>query len=60
MLKAAISFFLMGLFSFIFGSLGFLGVTADVGKVFLLLFFTFTVLSLLAAMVVGKSRDKFV
>lgn len=60
MLRAAIAFFVMGLFAFLLGAYEWLGMTPEVAKLFLLSFFSFSLLSLLAAMSVGKSRDRFV
>lgn len=60
MLRAAITFFVMGLITFLLGINGLLGVSFQVGKLFLLSFMVFSLFSLLAAVTLGKSRDKFV
>ena len=60
MLRAATAFFVMGVFTFILGINGLWGVTFEAGKLFLFLFLAFSLFSLLAAVTVGKTRDKFV
>lgn len=60
MLRAAIIFFLMGLLSFLFGLYGIAGVTIEVGKLLLLIFFIFAAISFVGAITVGRadSRDE--
>jgi hypothetical protein len=55
MLRAAITFFLIGLVSFLLGERGLLRVSADVGKLLLLIFFMFSALSFVAAVTVGRT-----
>lgn len=60
MLRAAIVFFVMGLFVFFLGFYGLLNVSFEGGKLFLFAFSFFSLLSFLGAIVLGKSEDQFI
>lgn len=54
MLRAAITFFLMGLLSFIFGLYDIAGVTFYAGKLLFIIFVLFAFTSFIAAITTGK------
>ena len=55
MLRAAITFFLIGLLGFVLGQRDMARISPEVGKLLLLIFFIFSALSFVAAITVGKS-----
>jgi uncharacterized membrane protein YtjA (UPF0391 family) len=57
MLKAAILFFVLGLFVFICGALGVAGVSPEVGRLFLIVFLIFSFVSFVGEVTTGKSRN---
>lgn len=54
MLRAAIIFFLLGLLSFLFSLYGIAGVTPFAGKLFIVMFSVFALISFVGAMSTGK------
>lgn len=58
MLRAAITFFLMGLLAFFFGLYGVAGVSIEIGKLLLLIFVIFAAVSFVGAITAGKSNSK--
>lgn len=58
MLKASICFFIMGLLSFLLGAGGAAGVSMEVGKVLLVVFLVFSLISFVGGITAGKTKDK--
>lgn len=56
MLRAAIVFFVLGLVAYVFGAYGFAGVSIEVGKLLLVVFLVFALVSFLAGLTTGKSN----
>lgn len=56
MLRAAITFFVLGLVAYLFGAYGFAGVSIEVGKLLLVVFLVFALVSFLAGLTTGKSN----
>ncbi|MBA2404744.1 MAG: DUF1328 domain-containing protein [Bdellovibrionales bacterium] len=54
MLRAAITFFILGLISMVLGANGFAGLSIEIGKVLLAVFLIFAVISFIASIVTGK------
>lgn len=55
MLRAAITFFVIGLLLFVLGFYGVAGVSLEVGKLILFMFIIFSVITFIAALATGKS-----
>lgn len=58
MLKASISFFILGLLSFLLGAGGAANVSIQVGKNLLIVFLIFSLISFIGGITTGKSKDK--
>jgi uncharacterized membrane protein YtjA (UPF0391 family) len=58
MLRAAIVFFVLGLVAYLFGAYGFAGVSIDVGKLLLVVFLVFSLISFIGSLTTGKPRDR--
>ena len=58
MLRAAITFFILGLVAYLFGAYGFAGVSIEVGKLLLVVFLVFALVSFLAGLTTGKSNNR--
>jgi uncharacterized membrane protein YtjA (UPF0391 family) len=54
MLRAAISFFVLGLVAILLGANGVGGLSIDIGKTLLLIFLVLAVISFTASLVLGK------
>ena len=54
MLRAAITFFVLGLVAILFGAYGVAGVSIEVGKVLLMVFLALAVLSFVGSIVTGR------
>ncbi|MCM2349657.1 MAG: DUF1328 domain-containing protein [Bacteriovoracaceae bacterium] len=55
MLRAAIIFFVMGLLAFLSGLYGFAGVTIEVGKLLLVIFLVFSIISFVGGITTDKN-----
>ena len=60
MLRAAISFFLIGLFAFVLGAYNIAGLSIELGKVLLGVFLVLAVVSFLANLVTGSKSKNLV
>lgn len=58
MLRAAIIFFVLALVAYFFGAYGFAGVSVEVGKILLVVFLVFALISFLAGLTSGKSKGR--
>jgi uncharacterized membrane protein YtjA (UPF0391 family) len=58
MLKAAITFFILGLVAMILGSLGIAGVSAELGEMILSVFFIFALMSFIGSAEIERKRHK--
>lgn len=58
MLKVSISFFILGLLSFLLGVSGAMNFSMQVGKNLLIVFLVFSLISFIAGITTGKSKDK--
>ena len=58
MLRAAIAFFVLGLVAFILGAYNIAGVSNEVGKILLVVFLVFALISYLGGLTTGKARDR--
>lgn len=58
MLRAAIAFFVLGLLAFIFGAYNIAGVSIEVGKILLVVFLVFALISFLGGLTTGKTKDR--
>lgn len=58
MLKASISFFILGLLSFLLGIGGEANVSMQVGKYLLITFLVFSLISFIAGITTGETKDK--
>jgi uncharacterized membrane protein YtjA (UPF0391 family) len=58
MLKAAISFFVMGLLSFLLAVNEAAGVSMRVGKILLVMFLIFSLISFIGGITTGKTKDQ--
>lgn len=54
MLNAAITFFVLALVAFLFGAIGFAGISMEIGRTFLFVFLVLAIISFVANMVRGK------
>lgn len=54
MLRAAITFFILGLISMVLGASGVAGLSIEIGKILLTVFLIFAVISFIASIVTGK------
>lgn len=54
MLRAAITFFILGLVSMVLGASGVAGLSIEIGKTLLAVFLIFAVISFIASLVTGK------
>ena len=55
MLNAAITFFVLALVAFLFGAIGFAGISMEIGRTFLFVFLILAIISFVANMVRGKA-----
>ncbi len=55
MLRAAIIFFVMGLLAFLFGAYGLAGVSIEVGKLLLVVFLVFSLISFVGGITTDKN-----
>ncbi len=58
MLKASISFFILGLLSFLLGAGGAANVSMPVGKYLLITFMAFSLISFIGGITTDKTKDK--
>ncbi len=58
MLKASVSFFIMGLLTFLLGAGGEANVSMQVGKNLLIVFMIFSLLSFIGGVTSGETKDK--
>lgn len=54
MIRAAISFFILGLAALLLGASGFAGLSIEIGKILLMIFLALAVISFLASVITGK------
>lgn len=54
MIRAAISFFIIGLVALLLGAVGVAGLSIEIGKIILVIFLGLAILSFLASLVTGK------
>jgi uncharacterized membrane protein YtjA (UPF0391 family) len=54
MLRAAITFFILGLVSMLFGAYGIAGISIEVGKLLLTVFLIMAIVSFVVSLVTGK------
>lgn len=54
MIRAAISFFIIGLVALLLGAAGVAGLSIEIGKIILVIFLGLAILSFLASLVTGK------
>jgi hypothetical protein len=54
MLKASITFFLLGIFSMVLGAYGIAGLSIDIGKIFLAIFMLFATISFIINFISGR------
>jgi uncharacterized membrane protein YtjA (UPF0391 family) len=59
MLRAAITFFIIGLLSMIFGAYGVAGLSVEIGKVLLMVFVVLAILSFVIGLIRGGGGKKF-
>lgn len=55
MLNAAITFFVLALVAFLFGAIGFAGISMEIGRTFLFVFLVLAIISFVANMVRGRA-----
>lgn len=58
MLRAAIAFFVLGLVAILLGANGIGGLSVEIGKTLLFIFFILAVISFIASLVVGRKVVK--
>lgn len=58
MLKAAITFFILGLLAMLFGAFGVLGLSTDMGEMILSVFFIFALMSFIGSAEIERKRHK--
>jgi uncharacterized membrane protein YtjA (UPF0391 family) len=56
MLRASIVFFVLGLLAYFFGAYGFAGVSVDIGKLLLVVFLIFSLISFIGGLATGKTN----
>ena len=54
MLKAAITFFLVGILAYIFGAYQIAGVSVEIGQIFLYVFFALAIIAFVINMISGR------
>ena len=54
MLRAAITFFILGLIGIVLGATGFAGVSMEIGRLFVIVFMILAVVSFVASIVTGR------
>jgi uncharacterized membrane protein YtjA (UPF0391 family) len=54
MIRAAITFFIIGLVALLLGASGFAGLSIEIGKTILIIFLALAVISFLASIITGK------
>ena len=54
MIRAALSFFILALFAFVLGAYGVAGMSMEIGKILLVVFFIFAAVSFIGAMLTGR------
>lgn len=57
MLRAAIMFFALGLAAYVFGAYGFAGISVEVGRLLLVVFLVFALISFLAGLTAGRTKN---
>lgn len=55
MIQAAITFFILALVAFIFGANGIAGMSMEIGQILLGVFLVISIISIIAALVTGKT-----
>ncbi len=55
MIRAAISFFVLAIVTFIFGAYGIAGLTMEMGRVLLFVFLVLAAVSFIAALITGRA-----
>lgn len=58
MLNAAITFFVLALVAFLFGAIGFAGISMEIGRTFLFVFLVLAIISFVANMVRGRGTPR--
>lgn len=58
MLRAAIAFFVLGLVAFVLGAYNIAGVSIEVGKILLVVFLVFALISFLGGLTTGNTKDR--
>lgn len=58
MLKAAITFFILGLVAMLFGVFGVAGMSVDIGEMILAVFFIFALMSFIGSAEIERKRHK--
>ena len=56
MIRAAILFFVLALFSVLFGAYGVAGISMEIGKILLMVFLALAVLSFVGSLVTGRKN----
>ena len=56
MLRAAVTFFVLGLVGILFGAVGFAGISIEIGKTLLVVFLVLSVISFVASALTGRGR----
>lgn len=56
MLRAAIVFFVLSIFAYVFGAYGIAGLSIEIGKILLFVFLFLAVVSVVAALVTGRKQ----
>jgi uncharacterized membrane protein YtjA (UPF0391 family) len=56
MLRASIVFFVLGLLAYFFGAYGFAGVSVDIGKLLLVVFLIFSLISFIGGLATGRTN----
>lgn len=54
MIRAALSFFVLALIAFVLGAYGIAGLSMEIGKILLVVFLVFAVISFLGAVITGR------
>lgn len=57
MLRASISFFVIGILAYVLGAYNIAGLSIDIGKIMLIIFLVLAVLSFLLTLITGKKSN---
>ncbi len=58
MIRASISFFILGLVALLLGATGIAGLSVEIGKILLIVFLSLAIISFLASLVTGKKPNQ--